>query len=213
MEIRIHSRFPALGSFEARPNRAAACLQRLLLRKVVIALFALLFSVSSLYGERLSSTESQVEAAYLYNFGKFVRWPDRVTGVKGRPFTICVFGQDPLGPALDSVLAGENMGGSEVIAKRISVPQEIANCQILFISSSEESQLRTILDAVDKAAILTVSDMPQFSERGGMIHFVREGNRVRFEVNLTATQNCGLTLSSELLKVAATVRRSRAPRE
>jgi uncharacterized protein len=64
------------------------------------------------------------------------------------------------------------------------------------------------LAAVAKSAVLTVSDFPEFLKRGGMIQFVLEGNRVRFEVNLSAAKNAGLTLSSELLKVAAAVRRN-----
>jgi hypothetical protein len=60
---------------------------------------------------------------------------------------------------------------------------------------------------------LTVSDIPQFSQRGGMIQFVLEGNRIRFEVNLTATRRAGLSLSSELLKVATAVRRNPAGRD
>jgi hypothetical protein len=66
------------------------------------------------------------------------------------------------------------------------------------------------MEDLDKTAVLTVSDMPQFAQRGGMIQFVLEGNRVRFEVNLIATQHAGLTLSSDLLKVATAVRRNPA---
>jgi hypothetical protein len=85
------------------------------------------------------------------------------------------------------------------------------DCQILFISSSEAKRLNKIIEALDKSAVLTVSDIPQFSQRRGMIQFVLEENRIRFEVNLTATQRAGLTLSSELLKVATVVRKNPQP--
>ncbi len=65
--------------------------------------------------------------------------------------------------------------------------------------------------SLDKAGVLTVSDIPQFSQRGGMIQFVVVGNKVRFEVNLTSAQDAGLTLSSDLLKVAVAVRKSPQP--
>jgi hypothetical protein len=94
-----------------------------------------------------------------------------------------------------------------MVARRITKPQEALSCRILFIGSSEDRQLKGILAALDGAGILTVSDMPQFSQRGGMIEFTLEGNKVRFEVNLTTAEDAGLTLSSELLKVATTVRR------
>ena len=47
----------------------------------------------------------------------------------------------------------------------------------------------------------------RFADRGGMIQFVLDGNRVRFEINLNAAQHSGLSLSSQLLKVAVAVRR------
>ena len=99
-----------------------------------------------------------------------------------------------------------------VVAKRISTPQESAGCQILFLSAAEAGRLNKIMEGLDKEAILTVSDIPQFLQRGGMIQFVMDGNRVRFEVNLAATQHVGLTLSSELLKVATAVRRNASGR-
>jgi hypothetical protein len=94
------------------------------------------------------------------------------------------------------------------VAAQISKPREAVNCRILFISSSEDRQLKQILAALEGASVLTVSDLPQFSQRGGMVQFVLDGKKVRFEVNLTPVEHAHLTLSSELLKVAANLRRS-----
>lgn len=154
-------------------------------------------------------TDYEVKAAYLYNFGRFVEWPAKVTAAKTGAFSICVLGEDPFGPALDATLAGEKIGNQKVVARRVSSPHESADCQILFISASEANRLNKIIDSLDKTAVLTVSDIPQFSQHRGMIQLVLEGSRIRFEVNLTATQRAGLTLSSELLKVATAVRRDR----
>jgi uncharacterized protein DUF4154 len=160
-----------------------------------------------LWAQQPKATEFQVKAAYLYNFGRFVQWPDESTGDRGEPFEICVLGADPFGPALDATLAGGTINGKSVSAKRIAKPQDIDSCRVLFISSSEESHLKEDLAALDKTRVLTVSDIPRFSERGGMIGFILEGNRVRFDVNLDSAQGAGLTLSSELLKVATNVRK------
>ena len=178
-----------------------------LLRRAVVAVLWLLFAASSVFGQEKPG-EYQVKAAYLYNFGRFVEWPARVTSASTGSFTICVLGEDPFGRALDSTLAGETRGNQKVAARRISSVQESVDCQILFISSSEAKRLNAIIEALGNSAVLTVSDIPQFSRRGGMIQLVMEGNRIRFEVNLTATQRAGLTLSSELLKVATAVRKS-----
>jgi hypothetical protein len=176
--------------------------------RLIAAVSWLLFTAAQVLGQQKPS-EYQVEAVYLYNFGRFVEWPSKGTAAKTGSFTICVLGDDPFGTALDTTVAGEAIGNQSVVARRLSNPQEAVECQILFVSSSEANKLNKIVEVLDKSAVLTVSDMPQFLERRGMIQFVSEGNRIRFEVNLTAAQHAGLTLSSDLLKVAAAVRRDK----
>jgi hypothetical protein len=173
----------------------------------VIVMFALLH-IPVLEAQQPKVSEYQVKAIYLYNFGRFVQWPPNATAAKGDSFSICVLGQDPFGPSLDSTLAGETLDGKPLAVKRISTPRDAGECRILFISSTEENHLKEILAALDELSILTVSDMPAFSRRGGMIQFVLEGDKVRFEINLTKAETAKLTLSSELLKVATTVRRN-----
>jgi hypothetical protein len=179
---------------------------------VALALSWTLPVVPSLQAQS-SPTEYEVKATYLYNFGRFTEWPNkewptRATAPSGGAFTICVLGQDPFGQALNATLAGETINGTNTVAARISKPQEAVNCRILFISSSEDSQLKQILGALEGTSVLTVSDMPQFSQRGGMVQFILDGKKVRFEVNLTPVKHAHLTLSSQLLKVAVNLRRS-----
>jgi len=175
-------------------------------RRIIATVLWLLLVASSVLGQAKPG-EYQVKAAYLYNFGRFVEWPSNITTASTGSFTICVLGEDPFGPALDSTLTGETRGNQKVAARRISSPQEYVDCQILFISTSEAKRLKKIIEALGNSAVLTVSDIPGFSQRRGMIQLVMEGNRIRFEVNLAATQRAGLTLSSELLKVATAVRK------
>jgi len=170
-----------------------------------------LIGVSSLPAQQPKATAYEVKAAYLYNFGKFVEWPAAANAASQDPFLICVLGKDPFGASLDATIAGEVIDGRSVLAKRISKPQEALNCRVLFISSSEDEQLKEILATLEKASVLTVSDMPQFTRRGGMIQFVEDANRVRFEVNLTVAERAGLILSSQLLKVAISARRYSQP--
>ena len=149
-------------------------------------------------------SESQVEAAYLYNFGKFVTWPsDRLA--TSEAFYVCVLGKDPFGPVLDETVNGEQIDGKNVRILRISRVQEGRSCHILFVSSSEEKSLPVIIVEAQRMHVLTVSDMPHFAERGGTIGLVHQQDRIRFEVNRTGAEDCHLGLSSELLKVATRV--------
>ena len=177
----------------------------------VLSLVLFLQHVSLLRAQQPKASEYDVKATYLFNFGRFVQWPANAPAAQSDSFPICVIGKDPFGPALDKILSGETIDGKAVVAKRVVKAQDAANCRVLYISSSEGNGLKELLAALDKSAVLTVSDMPQFSQRGGMIQFVMEGNKIRFEVNLTSAQDAGLTLSSDLLKVATAVRKISQP--
>jgi hypothetical protein len=169
----------------------------------------MLLGATMLDAQQARPSDYQVKAVYLYNFGKFVSWPAAVSGSES--FPICVIGQDPFGNVLDATLSGETIGGKAVVVRRLSRLPEVAACRVLFISSSEAGRLREIFAAINKAGVLTVSDIPGFSQRGGMIQFVLQGSKVRFEVDLKAAEDAGLTVSSELLKVAINVRRGPQP--
>src|SRR5262249_17296156 len=136
----------------------------------------------------------------------FVEWP-RGEAQKNS-FAICVVGQDPFGSALGATLSDERISGKNVAVRRVQSVADAIGCRILFISASEEHQLKEDLSALDGSNVLTVSDMPEFSRRGGMVQFVLDGKRVRFEINLASAERAGLTLSSELLKLAVNVRKS-----
>lgn len=151
-------------------------------------------------------SEFEIKAAYLYNFGRFVEWPPESLENE-KSFQVCVLGRDPFGSALDKILANEKIQGKPAIARRISEASAVKGCQVLFISSSEEARLGEILTVMDSKSVLTVSDISDFSARGGMIEFVRDQERVRFEVNLDAAEAARLTMSSDLLKVALFVRK------
>ena len=150
----------------------------------------------------IHASQSDVEAAYLYNFGKFVHWPNQK---QLQAMNICILGHDPFGASLDRIVAGERIDGLPLAVIRLKGPAEIKSCAMLFIDRSEAPHLAQDLAALDDAPVMTVSDMPGFVEHGGMIQFVLEEDRIRFKVNLAAADKSGLILSSQLLKVAVSV--------
>ncbi len=146
--------------------------------------------------------EYQVKSVYLYNFGKFVQWP---SSEPSSAFKICVLGEDPFGPLLDQTISGETISGKPAEAKRIRKVQDAGDCNVLYISWSEQRRLSQILLLLEGKSILTVSDMDEFVNRGGIIQFVWDHDRIRFEINLAAAMRARLAVSSELLKVATKV--------
>ena len=203
----IGTNIEATELVQPKPRRSVlSSLRGGLFRLLAVGIASVLLGPSYLHAQRSSPSEYEVKAAYLYDFGKFVAWPAKVAA--SDDFPICVLGQDPFGPTFDATIAGETINGKKVVVNRITKPQDALSCRILFISASEESQLKEILATLDKTSVLTVSDISQFTRRGGMIQFVTDANRVRFEVNVTTAERAGLTLSSQLLKVAINVRKT-----
>jgi hypothetical protein len=169
--------------------------------KAGILLVCVLFGVSGLRAQAAAPTDYLTKADYLYNFGKFVQWPPRSTEAKDDPFGICVLGQNPFGTALQG-LAGRTINGRTVASREVRKAQDAEKCHVLFVGDSEQGRVSFILAALKRSPILTVSDMPHFAAHGGMIQFVVKDNKVRFVVNRRAIERVGLSLSSELLKVA-----------
>jgi hypothetical protein len=177
-------------------------ISRSAVHRVLVAL--LVWSSAVAHAGQPTPSDSEVKAVYLYNFGRFITWPP--VEPADDAFQVCVLGRDPFGPTLDATLVAERVDGRPLRARRIRRPQEAGGCRILFVSESEDRAVEQLLDAVSRSSILTVSDMPRFVARGGMIQFVMQGTKIRFEVNLTVAERAGLTLSSDLLRVASAVR-------
>lgn len=171
-----------------------------------VALFAILASSPSIGAQTRRLREIEVKAAYLLNFGRFVRWP-RASLPPSAPFGVCVLGADPFGAVLDATLGGELIDGHPVVARRAASAADAAGCQIVYLATLPRRELAATVSDLAKWPMLTVSDQPQFVDAGGMVQFVTIDGRVRFELNATAAERGGLMFNSELARVAFRVRR------
>lgn len=152
--------------------------------------------------QQASFSQYDVEAVYLYNFAKFVRWP---AATPQKALDICIAGRKEYTDTLTKTVAGETIGGRALAVRTVLKPEDVAGCDILFLGATDKARFDSLLAAAAGKPVLTVSDTPGFLERGGMIQFEVIGNRVRFSVNLGPVTRSGLSLSSELLKVAVSV--------
>lgn len=150
-----------------------------------------------------SATEDEVEAVYLYNFAKFIRWPQ---GAASQTISLCVLNDEPVASALQRVVAGEMVDGRNLRVKSLSDVSEGTDCNILFMGPPEDLHMREDLAVLHHAPVVTVSNDVDFLQQGGIIQFAMIGGAVRFSVNLDAARRAGVTLSSQLLKVALTVK-------
>jgi hypothetical protein len=150
-------------------------------------------------------SEYQVKAAYLFNFLKFVEWPENTFVDPLAPMVIGVVGDDPFGSALPQVVIGKTVQGRDVVIRIYRAGEDLRGAHILFIGSSERKKLPAIFSSLRGSGVLTVGDMEGFLDSGGMIQFVAEDNRVRFAINVDAARRAKLKMSSKLLSLAKTV--------
>ena len=149
---------------------------------------------------------NQAKANLLWNIAKFVDWPGfRDQSVKDSPLVFTILGEDELAVALAGVLSSKTVNGHPVFVRFARRPQDAKGSQILYVAASELARMTDVLAAVDTSAVLTVSDAPGFVAHGGMVGFMNDGERVRFEVNLGQAEKTGLKLSAKLLALARLV--------
>lgn len=149
--------------------------------------------------------EYQVKAAFLYNFAKFVEWPALTFKNDKDPLRICVLGQNPFGNVLVEGVGGKTVLGRPLLVSDISDAGRGADCQILFIGSSERKRLRAIFTDLRIVGVLTVGETEGFATQGGIVNFKLEDGRVRLEINIEAAALAKLRISSKVLNLAQIV--------
>jgi hypothetical protein len=175
------------------------------LRAAILAVLAALAGVRTAPTQINSSSEYQVKAAFLFHFAQFVEWPEETFKDAGSPLTYCTIGDDPFHGSLDTVLGGKTIGSRPFRVHHFKQPREIKGCQVLFIGAEEKKVLPDILEGVKGNSVLTVGESEHFVRDGGMIGFLLEENRIRFEVNLETAEKAKLKVSSRLLALAKSV--------
>lgn len=165
------------------------------LQASVAALAAAVCTVAS--AAQAQGLEYAVKAAFLTKFAAFVTWPP---GVASGPVRLCIVGDDPFGPAIESAAAGQ------VIVRRLAAVDRGSGCQVLYVSGSSRQSVAQALQAVRGAPVLTVTDATRAGPRG-MIHFVVFQDRVRFHVDASQAAQGGLSISSKLLALGLSVKR------
>ncbi len=169
-----------------------------------LALLALLALLAG--SARAQSSEYKLEAAYLCRFVDFIDWPPGAFASPDSPLVIGVLGHDPFGLVLDEVAQGQTSRGHPLVVRRFAHVRDATGCQLLYISSGEAAALPEILRAFAGRPTLTVSDARNFAERGGMIRFYTERNKLRFQINLEAAKSSKLSISSRLLQLADVIK-------
>ncbi len=173
-------------------------------KKIILVSIVLISSELAL----ADKIEYRVKAAYLYQFTKFIQWPAFTLEKKDSPIRICVLGDNPFGTVLDK-LSKKTSQNRFLTLKYLTFPKnssDFVNCQLIYISRSEEQRLTQILQLTENHPVLTVSDMNNFASRGGIIGLVLDNRKIRLEINFEASATAGVKISSKLLEIATLIK-------
>ncbi len=169
-------------------------------------LFMLFITVLAFPGRTLlagseATPEYKLKAALLYKLTRFIEWPQS----DNKRFSICVLGEDVFGKALDS-LRTRKVKGLPIEVTNYRYSDAITkSCQILFITESKQIFLKNILNRFHNKATLTISDIEDFAEQGGMIEFTRGMKKIGFTINLKQAKQGQLSIAAPLLQLATVI--------
>ena len=159
------------------------------------------------YSDSQSQREYQIKAAFLYNFTKFVEWPTDRFANESASIILCVIGMDPFGATLEDTVAGKAVKGRPIDIGRIDTVDELDACHLIFVGLSEPDRLRQIVAISHAANALTVGDIEDFIEYGGVIGLIKRANKIQFEINLISAKQARLKLDLRLLRLANSVKK------
>jgi hypothetical protein len=152
-----------------------------------------------------TAQEYEVKAAVLYNFARFVEWPEGSFRTPDDPIVLAVAGDDPFGAALERTIEGQTAQGRRFSVRRFKTHEQIEPCHILFVGSSEDHL--AWLDALirrQRVGVLTVGEGRRFARRGA-VAFLIDYRRIQLAVNLDSVAAAQLRVSSKLLALATIV--------
>ena len=148
-------------------------------------------------------TEYDLKAAYVFNFSKFVSWPESSFKSADSKFKIVVLGSSPITPVLHKALKGRTILGKAISIQSVYEIDDIEEPQIIFVSKDMQSQMKQIVKFCENKPILIIGDVIDgFCQSGGIINFTIKSSKYRFEINNAAAKQANLKISSKLLALA-----------
>lgn len=150
------------------------------------------------------ASEQEVKAAYLFNFTRYVDWPTGAFDAPDAPVNLCILGEPAFGEIVRQTIEGRRSRGHPVRVLEPDEPSQAADCHVAFLPSRSRDA-RVWMQALRRAATLTVGNGPDFLRQGGMVAFVIVDETVRFEIDAAAVRRAGLQISSRVLALATRV--------
>jgi hypothetical protein len=196
---------PAGGALSASPAGRFSNGRAIRWMALLAAVLLLLAPSGQKTKAQTSAEEYRVKAAFIFHFAQLVDWPPEAQTGADHSLVLCTLGEDPFQGTLELTVAGKVIGNRVMRIRHLGEPQDLQACQILFLGKAQSKRIPALVTNLHNAPVLTVGETAGFLDAGGMIDFLLEDNKLRFEVNLKAAESADLKIRSRLLVLAQRV--------
>ena len=172
---------------------------------LVLLLSLFLAGTAKIVRAQSNDNEYRVKAAFLFHFAQLVDWPPDALNGTDSSLYLCTLAEDPFQGALESTVEGRTIGKRVIHVRHLQQSEDMRKCHLLFLGKAQSKRARVLVATLRNAPVLTVGETSDFLADGGMISFLLDEDRVRFDINLAAARSAGLTIGSRLLVLAKNV--------
>lgn len=181
------------------------------LRTPAVAAAAAIALVGTLSAQATKPGADAIKAAFLYNFTKFVDWPERAFADASSVFHVCVYADPGFRRLLKEILGKELFRGRPIAISELDNGDDLTGCHMVYFDAAHLDRSAARLPALKQAPVLTVGEGVRFLQQGGVIAFLVDENRVRFDISRRGAEAAGLAVSSKLLRVARQIHGAPSP--
>ena len=162
-----------------------------------------MFSILSVTLSAQQYTDYELKAAYIFNFSKFVSWPQNAFDKDDGDFNIVVFGDSPITKVLFNAFKGRKIQNRDISIKVIYRIEDLPETHILFVSREMQVEVVNLIESINDKPILVVGDVVEsFCQLGGTINFTSRSSKYQFEINNNSAIRAHLRISSKLLALS-----------
>jgi hypothetical protein len=141
----------------------------------------------------------EIHAAMLYNFIKYVQWPNEA---EAGEFVVGVIGEDKVFATLKQWYDGKPKGSKKYVIKQLADASEAGTCQVVYVGKSKNREFDNIKSSTSGKSILTITDGNGMGQKGSCINFKVIDGKLKFELNQATVNSSNLKVSGQLSSMA-----------
>jgi hypothetical protein len=167
------------------------------MKKFLFVLCFIIFEMHSVYAQ-----SEKFKALFMYNFTKYIEWP---ASERQGDFIIAILGASPMSKELEIIAGKQKVGSQSILVKTFNSVDDISNCNILYIPASKSTSLAQVIEKLSGKSVLVVTDKEGLAAQGSCINYIKDGDRIKYELNKKNIEKRGMVVNSALVTLGIAV--------